>query len=183
MPCSESPTQQQLRRRLRRLGVLRKQLAELAPLCLADRAVLARAADTIPDSEYQLMSNAPFPPITDVEGGPSSGGGGGTWQATVQRQDDLMRQQDRGLDELSRQVRGLHNMGTAIGDEIRLQDGLLDQLGNDVDRTRGNMQSTTARAKRLLKKSRDNWKMCTIVLLIIGLGVVLYLAITMPSAH
>ena len=45
------------------------------------------------------------------------------------------------------------------------------------------MQSTTARAKRLLKKSRDNWKMCTIVLLIIGLGVVLYLAITMPSAH
>ena len=36
---------------------------------------------------------------------------------------------DRGLDELSRQVRGLHNMGTAIGDEIRLQDGLLDQLG------------------------------------------------------
>ena len=119
------------------------------------------------------MSNAPFPPITDVEGGPSSGGGGGTWQATVQRQDDLMRQQDRGLDELSRQVRGLHNMGTAIGDEIRLQDGLLDQLGNDVDRTRGNMQSTTARAKRLLKKSRDNWKMCTIVLLIIG-GVVGY---------
>ena len=147
------------------------------------RAVLARADDTISDSEYQLMSNAPFPPITDVEGGPSSGGGGGTWQATVQRQDDLMRQQDRGLDELSRQVRGLHNMGTAIGDEIRLQDGLLDQLGNDVDRTRGNMQSTTARAKRLLKKSRDNWKMCTIVLLIIGLGVVLYLAITMPSAH
>ena len=129
------------------------------------------------------MSNAPFPPITDVEGGPSSGGGGGTWQATVQRQDDLMRQQDRGLDELSRQVRGVHNMGTAIGDEIRLQDGLLDQLGNDVDRTRGNMQSTTARAKRLLKKSRDNWKMCTIVLLIIGLGVVLYLAITTPSAH
>ena len=60
---------------------------------------------------------------------------------------------------------------------------VLDQLGNDVDRTRGNMQSTTARAKRLLKKSRDNWKMCTIVLLIIGLGVVLYLAITMPSAH
>ena len=142
-----------------------------------------RLPSTISDSEYQLMSNAPFPPITDVEGGPSSGGGGGTWQATVQRQDDLMRQQDRGLDELSRQVRGLHNMGTAIGDEIRLQDGLLDQLGNDVDRTRGNMQSTTARAKRLLKKSRDNWKMCTIVLLIIGLGVVLYLAITMPSAH
>ena len=32
------------------------------------------------------MSNAPSPPITDVEGGPSSGGGGGTWQATVQRQ-------------------------------------------------------------------------------------------------
>ena len=67
-----------------------------------------------------------------------------------------MRQQDRPTSCRGRW--GLHNMGTAIGDEIRLQDGLLDQLGNDVDRTLRNMQSTTARAKRLLKKSRDNWR-------------------------
>ena len=67
-------------------------------------------------------------------------------------------------------MRGLHNMGTAIGDEIRLQDGLLDQLGNDVD-ARGNMQSTAGAASS--SEVEDNWKMCTIVLLIVGLGVVL----------
>lgn len=40
------------------------------------------------------------------------------------------------------------------------------------------MKSHNSRMKRLLKKSRDNWLYCLILLLIIALIVVLYFVIT-----
>lgn len=105
-------------------------------------------------------------------------GGGAAGPASIapvlMQQDQIIRQQDQSLDQLSRSVATLNRMGHEIHGELRHQNVLLDDLESGVDQTQQALVSQQSRLKKLIKKSKDNWLMCSILLLIVALGVVLY---------
>eukprot|EP00325_Prymnesiales_sp_UTEX-LB-985_P032804 CAMPEP_0174731006 /NCGR_PEP_ID=MMETSP1094-20130205/56697_1 /TAXON_ID=156173 /ORGANISM="Chrysochromulina brevifilum, Strain UTEX LB 985" /LENGTH=97 /DNA_ID=CAMNT_0015933345 /DNA_START=62 /DNA_END=352 /DNA_ORIENTATION=+ len=75
----------------------------------------------------------------------------------IQQQDQIMRQQDSQLDQLSRSVATLHRMGNEIHGELLHQGDMLDELDRGVDQTKDALVSQQSRLKKLIKKSRDNW--------------------------
>lgn len=91
-----------------------------------------------------------------------------------QMQAQLIRQQDADLDALGSSVRKLGDMGRAIGDELDVQNRMLDDLGDDVDRTTTRFDAAKRKIERIIASSRDRCMTILIVVLILVLvGVVL----------
>ena len=99
----------------------------------------------------------------------------------LQQQDQMIRQQDQSLEQLSRSVGTLNRMGHEIRGELAQQSVLLDDLERGVDQTRDALVSQQSRLQRLLKRTKNCKFYICIILLIIGLGVLLYFLITSPS--
>ena len=84
-------------------------------------------------------------------------------------QQDMMKRQDQGLDELHDTVSDLKNIGEAIGEGIDLTTALLDDIHGSVDTTTGALAKRTDRADELRKTTGN----CTYYLLILGLTALL----------
>ena len=130
------------------------------------------------ESRKQQQAHTPATSMSESYSTPYTSCGGPARSAPVQpqllQQDQIIRQQDQSLDQLSRSVATLHRMGSEINGELRAQNVLLDDLEQGVDQTQAALISQQSRLKKLIKKSKDNWLICVIILLVIGLGVILY---------
>eukprot|EP00118_Oscarella_pearsei_P018518 m.189781 g.189781 ORF g.189781 m.189781 type:complete len:243 (+) comp39423_c1_seq4:119-847(+) len=88
---------------------------------------------------------------------------------------EIMREQDEGLEELSKVVERQKLIGMAIHDEVEQQDDIIDNLATHVDRTTGRIQRETRHVERIRVKASDKGLCCVVVLLL--LLIIVFLAI------
>ena len=74
--------------------------------------------------------------------------------------------QDEILDNLSRGLDGLKNLGTAISSETTLHMKLLDDLEGDVDKGDASLRREAARAEYVTRDAKTCWLYITICLLL-----------------
>ena len=77
-------------------------------------------------------------------------------QSVLAQQDQIIRQQDDNLDQLSSSVATLHRMGNEIRGELTQQSNLLGDLEHGVDQTSAALRSQQSRLKTLMRKNKKN---------------------------
>jgi len=95
----------------------------------------------------------------------------------AQVQDQIIRQQDTDLDDLSNVVGVLGQIGTSIHSELEQQSRILDDLEAGVDNTSGRLNSVMRRVNKLLESTSDRVQWCLIIvltLILIGLVIVVF---------
>eukprot|EP00033_Pygsuia_biforma_P001087 GCRY01001238.1.p1 GENE.GCRY01001238.1~~GCRY01001238.1.p1 ORF type:complete len:229 (+),score=30.61 GCRY01001238.1:257-943(+) len=86
-------------------------------------------------------------------------------------QQQMMEEQDQGVDALLATVQQQKHLGYAISDELDLQKGLLDDLDGEVDKTQGNLKRQGRRLNKLSKSSKQGMGIGCVIFLIILLVV------------
>ncbi|XP_066919430.1 syntaxin-8-like [Clytia hemisphaerica] len=89
-----------------------------------------------------------------------------------QRQDQVIREQDKGLDALHAVIQRQKQMGHAIGDEVDHQNDLIDDINDHVDKTDQKLIRTEAKLQKTTKKAGTCCLMVVVVLLFIAIIVV-----------
>ena len=89
-----------------------------------------------------------------------------------------MEDQDRGLDALLDVTGRLKSIGHAIGDELDLQNGMLEELDHDVERTSMNIDRETRNVMAVTRRAKNGYSMCFVGVLIILLAIVLAVALS-----
>jgi hypothetical protein len=83
-------------------------------------------------------------------------------------QEQMMKQQDDGLHDLSAGIQSLKQVGLAIGEGVSLTTALLDDVGASVDKTDDALQRRTAKAQQLQEQVQGNcWLYVVIAFLVV----------------
>eukprot|EP01024_Parvocaulis_polyphysoides_P036984 TRINITY_DN32852_c0_g1_i1.p1 TRINITY_DN32852_c0_g1~~TRINITY_DN32852_c0_g1_i1.p1 ORF type:complete len:253 (+),score=27.02 TRINITY_DN32852_c0_g1_i1:111-869(+) len=90
----------------------------------------------------------------------------------LQLQKDRMRDQDELLNNMETTVDSTKHIALAIGEEVDLQKGLLDQMDQEVDIVGTRLVLATRRINHIIKKT-PGWGWCLIILLLIIVLVVI----------
>ena len=85
-------------------------------------------------------------------------------QDLLQQQQQIMRDQDAGLDILQESIRRQKEMGLRIGNEIDDQNEMLDELGEAMDRTDNRLQRRTEDVITVTMKAKDKGMCCLVFL-------------------
>eukprot|EP00039_Didymoeca_costata_P028303 m.20614 g.20614 ORF g.20614 m.20614 type:complete len:251 (+) comp6897_c0_seq1:305-1057(+) len=84
-----------------------------------------------------------------------------------QKQQQIIREQDKQLTEVGSSIGVLKTMGTAIGNELEDQNRLLDELDHELETTQDRLKRTIQRVDKVLGISKDGKQSCCICLLIL----------------
>jgi hypothetical protein len=76
--------------------------------------------------------------------------------ALLAQQQQTMVEQDESLDRLSESIGRQRELSIQIGDELDSQGGLLEDLDDIVDRSRGRLDGATRRLNRFSRKAKEN---------------------------
>lgn len=95
-------------------------------------------------------------------------------------QQQTMADQDEGLDALYQSVLRQKELGNAIGDELDVQSGLLDDLGHAMDNTGSSLNRQQSRVEELMEnaaKSGNTMIICAlsttlVILTMLVLGII-----------
>ena len=90
-----------------------------------------------------------------------------------QQQDQIIRDQDQGLEALRKSIAVQKRMGTAIGEELTDQNEMLDDLNEGMDQTQRRLTRETQHVVHVTEKAKAGGMFCCIILLIIAIIVVL----------
>ena len=86
----------------------------------------------------------------------------------LRMQEQMMKQQDDGLQDLSAGIQNLKQVGLAIGEGVSLTTALLDDVGSSVDKTDDALQRRTAKAQQLQEQVQGNcWLYVFIAFLVV----------------
>lgn len=86
----------------------------------------------------------------------------------LRMQEQVMKKQDDGLQDLSSGIENLKQVGLAIGEGVSLTTALLDDIGSSVDKTDDALQRRTAKAQALQEQVQSNcWLYVFIAFLVI----------------
>lgn len=94
-----------------------------------------------------------------------------------QVQDQMIRQQDTDLDDLSNVVGVLGQMGNAIHSELDQHHKILEDLDAGVDNTSGRLNAVMRRVNKLLESTSDRVQWCLIIVLtlvLVGLVIIVF---------
>ena len=72
---------------------------------------------------------------------------------SIQRQQELMQQQDQGLEMLSQSAERLGQMSMPISEELGQQNTMLDEMDTDLDQAGENLDYVTRKTKEFIEKS------------------------------
>ncbi|XP_034044477.1 syntaxin-8 [Thalassophryne amazonica] len=89
-----------------------------------------------------------------------------------QQQQQIIEDQDAGLDALAVVISRQKAMGQEIGNELDEHNEIIDDLAHLVDKTDDRIRNETRRVKLVEKKSASCWMLVVIVLLLIAIVVV-----------
>ena len=90
-----------------------------------------------------------------------------------QQQQQLLRQQDQGLDVLAEVIARQKSLAGAIGAEIEEQSALVDDISDLTDRSAGRIQRQTQQVRRVDRRAAGTgWYWLVIVLLLVAIVVV-----------
>ncbi len=81
--------------------------------------------------------------------------------------------QDQGLDQISKGLRTLKDMGHAMNDELKKQDPLLDNIDTKATDATSELRSANSKLKKLLLEMRQPHKLCLDLILVsvlLGIG-------------
>eukprot|EP00762_Andalucia_godoyi_P002384 ANDGO_02800.mRNA.1 Syntaxin-61 len=95
----------------------------------------------------------------------------------VQRQEQIIRDQDQDLDELHGAVSRISQIGNQIHDELNTQKVMIDELDRNVESTSSRLKANMRKAAKVLKDAQDKGKICCIILLcavLLGLLILLF---------
>ena len=110
-------------------------------------------------------------------GGNSSHNDDLTHEGFQQRQQQIIAEQDSGLDALSSIIQRQKLMGRAIGEEIDYQNDLIDDITEGVDRTKDKLIRTETHVKKVNKKSGS----CALLVTVVLLFVVIIALVAIPN--
>mmetsp|Transcript_63676 Transcript_63676/g.183152 ORF Transcript_63676/g.183152 Transcript_63676/m.183152 type:complete len:132 (-) Transcript_63676:30-425(-) len=91
----------------------------------------------------------------------------------VRNQQELMRQQDEGLDMLSASVLRLGEMSMGISEELGQQNKMLDSMETDLDDAADNLDMVTRSTKEFIKQAGGE-KNCIIIIALTIVALVLF---------
>lgn len=94
-----------------------------------------------------------------------------------QMQTQVMDQQDRGLEELSKIIGRQRQMAQAIGEEVESQNDLIDNIADNVDRTRDRLAQQTTQITLTDRKDRT----CGYWIVILSLFVAIVIVAAIPK--
>ena len=98
--------------------------------------------------------------------------GGGLAGPSIGRQQDLLRQQDAGLEMLSQSAERLGAMSLQINDEIGFQNKMLDEMESDLERADEDLDLVTRQTKRFIEQAGGT-KNCIIITVLATVVVIL----------
>lgn len=92
--------------------------------------------------------------------------------ALYSQQEQVIRQQDEGLEALRKSIARQKQLGMHIGDELEDQNEMLDELNEGVENTNKRLTRETQHVVRVTEKAKAGGMFCCIVLLILAIIVV-----------
>jgi t-SNARE complex subunit (syntaxin) len=92
--------------------------------------------------------------------------------ALLQEQDQIMREQDRGLETIHASAQRLKQVGMVIGDELDDQNEMLEELNDGFDNTQRRLTRETQHVVHVSEKAKAGGMFCCIFLLIVAIIVV-----------
>lgn len=95
----------------------------------------------------------------------------------VRSQQELLTRQDESLSLLGEGAARLGELSLSISQELKTQNKMLDEMGNDIERTEDNVMFVTKKTKELIKLSGGNQTFGIIVCLSIVLAILIFLVI------
>ena len=86
------------------------------------------------------------------------------------------KQQDKGLDEISKGLRVLRHLGGEMDDEVKRQAPVMDAIENKMDSTSAELRTANGKLKKIVTQMRSTRHFCIdVILIFIILGISLYL--------
>jgi SYP7 family syntaxin len=161
--------------------------------------------ECIPDGVTRSLPPPPPRTRIGSDGASGSGGGGGNKKANArlavdeeslkaslesavdmnhtdesrafrQEFEDNKRKQDKGLDDISKGLRVLRNLGGEMDDEVKRQAPVMDAIENKMDSTSGELRTANGKLKKVITQMRSTRHFCIdVILIFIVLGISLYL--------